>query len=358
MPGQSARRTHQAIAVLLSSLVAIGSVSPAAYAAPPKPAAPAKAAGKKPPAKGKGDKGEDAKRVDARKHYAEGESKFQSGDYEGAYAAYKAANDAIPAPQTLYKMAVCLDKLDKTSEAVDAYGSFLSSNPPASLEAKVTDAQSRVTELKKKMPVVVKVKSDPPGAVVAIDGKEQSGPAPLDVKLTPGPHKIKVTLAGYDSYEKDLTLEPGAAETTVDAGLMKTVAIETAPPPPLVEKPIEKPAEPIAERRSNAAAFVVLGVAGAGAVVGGIFGVKALQGKSDFNNGQKTTDKADEVEKNALIADMALGAAITLGVTGTVLLLTSGGGDEHAARTTPRAQLQIAPIVSPRQAGAAATLRF
>jgi hypothetical protein len=112
-------------------------------------------------------------------------------------------------------------------------------------------------------------------------------------------------------------------------------------------------------KHSNAAAFVVLGVAGVGAVVGGIFGVKALQGKSDFDGGEKTTEKADDVEKNALIADMALGAAITLGVTGTVLLLTSGGGDDRSAKTTtPRTQFSVAPLLSPNRAGAAATLRF
>src|SRR5258708_23196704 len=123
MRGQRSRRTHQVVAVFLSSLVAMGSFRLTALGGPPKAAAPAKpAAGKKAPAKpGKGDK-DDPKRAEARKNYAEGEAKFQSGDYEAAFNAYKAANDALPAPQTLYKMAVCLDKLDKTSEAIAAYG--------------------------------------------------------------------------------------------------------------------------------------------------------------------------------------------------------------------------------------------
>src|SRR5258708_36074312 len=100
--------------------------------------------------------------------------------------------------------------------------------------------------------------------------------------------------------------------------LLKSVAVAETPPPVIVEtKPSDKPAELPPERHSNAAAFVVLGVAGAGAIVGGIFGVKALQGKSDFDNGQKTTDKAEQVAKDARIAGLALGAAITLGLTGT-----------------------------------------
>jgi hypothetical protein len=359
MRGQRSRRTHQAIAVFLSTLVATGSVPWTAFAAPPKPAAPAKpAAGKKPPGKPlKGDN--DPKRAEARKNYAEAEAKFQSGDYAAAYDLYKAANDALPAPQTLYKMAICLDKQDKTGEAITAYSAFLGSTPPASMDAKVAESQSRLNDLRKKAPVIIKVKSDPAGATVSVDGVAQMGTSPLDVKVAPGKHTIRVTSPGYDAYEKELTLDPGAPDTTLDAMLMKTVAVAEAPPPPVIEtKSVEKTAEVPPEKHSNAAAFVVLGVAGAGAIVGGIFGVKALQGKSDFNNGAKTTDKADQVEKDALIADMALGAAITLGVTGTVLLLTSGGGDEKSARAASRTQFELAPVLSPHKAGASATLRF
>ncbi|HKQ69457.1 MAG TPA: PEGA domain-containing protein [Polyangiaceae bacterium] len=344
----------------MSSFIAAGSVPSVVWAAPPAKAAPAKAApAKKPaakPAKGD-DKGEDPKRAEARKAYGEAEAKFQSGDYEGAYAAYKAANDAVPAPQTLYKMAIALDKLDRGSEAIAAYGAFLSSNPPASMDSKVTEAKGRVDDLKKKAPIIVKVKSDPAGASVSVDGVAQTGATPLDVKTTAGKHKFKLTSAGYEAYEKELSLEPGQADAAIDATLPKSIPIAEAPPPVAPPKPVEKAPEPPPERRSNTAAYVVLGVAGVGAIVGSIFGVKALQEKSDFDNGEKTTDKADSVEKNALIADMALGAAITLGVTGTVLLLTNSSSSDKAQTPTHKA-FELAPVLSPQRAGAAVTLRF
>jgi hypothetical protein len=91
--------------------------------------------------------------------------------------------------------------------------------------------------------------------------------------------------------------------------------------------------------------------------VGGIFGVKALQEKKEFDDGEKTTAKADSVEKNALIADMALGAALTLGVTGTVLLLTNTSGDSAKA-DKPRTAFEFAPVITPQRAGAFATVRF
>src|SRR5258708_39437853 len=203
------RATQQVLAGLLSGMVALGSVPSIAFAAPP-----AKAAPKKPAKPGKGDEKDDPKRAEARKAYGEAETKFQSGDFEAALAGYKAANDAVPAPQTLYKMAICLDKLDKTSDAISAYGAFLSSNPPASMEAKVTEAQGRVADLKKKTPVVVKVKSDPAGASVALDGVAQMAVTPLEVKTTPRHHKFHLTSPRDDAVDKELDVAARSARET------------------------------------------------------------------------------------------------------------------------------------------------
>ena len=108
-------------------------------------------------------------------------------------------------------------------------------------------------------------------------------------------------------------------------------------------------------------AYVTLGIAGAGAVVGSIFGIMALNKKSDYDK-NPTTDTADAVERNALISDMAFGVAITLGVTGVVLLTSSDDGQDESARTLraapQKASLTVAPYVSPYGGGAAAQLRF
>jgi hypothetical protein len=352
---QRARRTHQVVAVFLSSFIAVGSVPWSAFAAPPKPTP----AAKKPPAKPTKPE-DDPKRAEARKKYAEGETKFAAGDFEAAYTAYKAANEAVPASQALFKMAVCLEKLDKPSEALSTYQAFLGSNPPPAMESKVAEAQARVTELKKKIPVNVKVTSEPPGASVYVDGVVQMGTTPMELKTPPGHHKIRMTSPGYDAFEKEVELEPGAADATIEATLQKSIPIAEAPPPPPPPPPETTPSRPPElppEKRSNVAAFVVLGVAGAGAIVGSIFGVKALQEKKDFDDGEKTTAKADSVEKNALIADMALGAALTLGVTGTVLLLTNTSSDSAVTRA-PRSAFTFTPVLTPQRAGAFATVRF
>ena len=109
-------------------------------------------------------------------------------------------------------------------------------------------------------------------------------------------------------------------------------------------------------------AYVTLGIAGAAGVVGSIFGVKALSSKSDFDN-TPTTKLADDTERNALIADMAFGGAITLGVTGVVLLTSD---DEPSATPTsglnrsaaPRRRHPSAHAVRGGEGGANAKLTF
>jgi len=355
--GRPSSHRHRVVALAMSCCVGLASVPHVASALPP----PKGAAPKKPIKPGSP---EDAKRIEARNHYADAEARFSAGDFEGAFAQYKAANDILMAPQTLYKMAVCLDKLDKTNDAISAYQAFLGSSPPASMDAKVNEVTARVADLKKKLPAVLKVKSDPPAAAVALDGVPQPGVTPLDIKTTSGHHRIRVSSAGYDPYERDIDLEPGS-EMIFEAPLPKSSAETPAPPPAVAVEPppAEKPAAPEAEPRSNAPAFVVLGLAGAGAVVGTIFGVKALGEKSDYDNAPpqtRTADQADAVERDALIADMALGAALTLGVTGIVLLVSNSGSSsaDKSAHAAAKSSFQLSPLFAGGKAGAAATLRF
>lgn len=106
-------------------------------------------------------------------------------------------------------------------------------------------------------------------------------------------------------------------------------------------------------------AYVTLGIAGAGLVTGGIFGVMALNAKRDFND-NPTTEAADDVERNALISDMSFGIAITLGVTGIVLLTSDEPEETTAASLTQKdkSRLVVAPFVGAKSGGAAASYTF
>lgn len=339
-------------AAVLSGLLTMSSVAPYAIAQGKPPAAEA---GKKMTEKQKKDA--------ARAHYAEGKKRMDAKDYAGAVTEFEAANALIPSPQAQQKIASCYDQMGKVAEAIAAYQTFIDqAKDKPNMTADVDAAKARVEALKN-TPVAVKVTSDPASASVEVDGVAQMGATPMEVKLTPGTHKVKVSAPGYEPMEKDVEVKAG--ETAPDLAFALTQA---APPPtpvvaPPPAEPAPAPAAPPAadqgpqEPRSNLPAYITLGVAGASLIAGGIFGVKALGDKSDYND-NPTADKADTTERDALIADMAFGVAITLGVTGTVLLLSNKPAEPAAAMRDQSNTMRLTPIVGPNAAGAAASWRF
>jgi hypothetical protein len=295
----------------------------------------------------------------ARKAYAEGEKAFAAGDYAAAAAAFQRANENIPAPQAEYWRAKSLDSQNKTEDAISAYEAFLA-NPDAAKagDAKVEDAKTRLDALRATLVAEVVIETAPSPATVTVDGAPQNYEFPLVLKLTPGKHRVSVTAPGYLPKDVDLDVK-GGDKLKQQVELVKEPAPAPAalPPPP---PPAPAPAPPPPEPRSMVPAYVTLGIAGAAAVVGTIFGVQALSAKSDFDK-TPNTDKADDTERNALIADMAFGVAITLGVTGVVLLTSDDDPPASSAASAPklkRARLDLIPYGGPKSGGANARLTF
>jgi hypothetical protein len=298
----------------------------------------------------------------ARKGFTAGKKAYDKGDYAAAFDGFREANDKIPAPITSYYMASCLDRQGKTEEAVKAYETLLGDPDLGKLdEEKRQDAQMRLGDLKSKLMGVLTLATTPAGAMVTVDGEAQVGETPMELKLKPGAHKIAVTASGYQPKELELTVGGGEKRDesiTLDqkSQAPAEAAAAPAPPPP----PPPPPPEPKKEK-NLVPAYVTLAIAGASAVVGGVFGVMALNKKSDFDK-TPTTKNADDTERNALISDMAFGVAITLGVTGVVLLTSSGTEDSGQAagleHLPKRAKLTVTPYVSYQGGGAAARLSF
>lgn len=316
------------------------------------------------------------KKKEAVKAFKEGNARFDKSDYEGAYTCFKLADAYIPGAKPKFKAASSLDKLGKVAEAVAAYEAYikdLGDKPDDKFKDDLAEAKTRMEALKQ-TPAKVKVAlqpADAPNAKIALDGAPQAGP---ELMVPPGKHTITVTADGYDPGKLDI--EVGFAETKdFTVPLTKTpepVAtvepVATAAPTVVASAPTATATAPVAppEQKSYVPAYVTLGLAGAGAVVGGIFGGMALASKGDFDK-NPTQDKADETDRNALIADMSFAVALTFGVTGAVLLLSdsksepakagaNGSKSKKAATTLPRGF--IAPYATPNGGGAAARFTF
>jgi hypothetical protein len=317
-------------------------------------AAPAKPADKpKPPDK----KTKDA----ARKAYGEGEKAYAAGDFTAAFTGFSKANELLPSPQAAYWTAKSIDGQGKVEDAIAAYEKLLADPDIAKLgDEKTADAKQRVTELKAKLVGEVNLVTTPVGATVSIDGTPQPGETPMIVKLPPGPHKVSLMAPGYEPKDVDLDVK-GGEKSEQKLELIVKPAPPPPPPEPVAEAPAPPPPPPPPPPRSKVPAYITLGIAGAGAVVGTIFGIKALGAKNDFDK-SPTGSAADDTERNALIADMAFGVAITLGVTG-VVLLTSDDSTAPAAsakleKLPKRAKLVVAPYASPKGGGAGMQYSF
>jgi len=297
----------------------------------------------------------------ARKAYGEGEKAYAAGDFTAAYAGYTKANELIPSAHAAYWAAKSLDQAGKSDDAIKGYEALLADPGSSKIgEEKLSDAHTRLTTLKAGQVGEVTVSSSAPGAVLLVDGAAHPGPLPVVLKLAPGPHKLTLTAEGFDAKEIDVQVQAGA-KLDQPVELQSHVA-PPPPPPPVPEVAPAPPPPPPAEKHSKVPAYVTLGIATGGAIVGTIFGVQALKAKSDFDK-SPSTKHADDTERNALIADMAFGVAVTLGVTGIVLLTSSD--DSEAPKAAAKLHLppkggtfRVLPYVGRESGGATARLTF
>jgi hypothetical protein len=143
------------------------------------------------------------------------------------------------------------------------------------------------------------------------------------------------------------------------AALVTLTALAT-PTPAHADPPAPAGAPAPSITRSHVA-LVAAGVAVVGAAVGTVFGVLALQNKSDYAKGP-TYSNSDDGNNDAAYADGGIALAVAAGITSLVLFLTSddSAADGAAAGASKKvsAGLSAAPFVTPRGGGAGAVLRF
>jgi hypothetical protein len=297
----------------------------------------------------------DAEREAARTAFEAGMAAHAAGDFVTAATEFKKAQDAIPSPFAEYWLANSLDKADPEQKSpkgtVEAYELFVT-NPGAKHVGadKVDEAVARIKALRALLPATLMVVTSPAGAAVTINGEKQAGVTPLTVERPAGAYHVEATVEGYDPLAVDVTLEGGI---TLEQQMN---LVKTPPPPPTEATPAAEP-----KKRSMVPAYVTAGVAGASLIVGTVFGILALDAQSRFNE-NPSSDLADEQERNALICDMALGVAVTLGITSVVLFTsredgTTGRAKAPAVASTKRG-LSLTPYASTTGGGARARLVF
>jgi hypothetical protein len=297
----------------------------------------------------------------ARTAYGAGREAYGSERYADAEVQFALADSLVPAVQAKFWRAMSLDKLANVAAAYEAFAKVLASPDKDQLGAeKLATAEARHHALSS-VPAELKVTTNPPGARVNVSGVELTAPTPLSLRLAPGRHLLRVWLDGYEPQQVEILATPGAKFSPSFNLVPKAANPTPAPIPSLSPPPAASLAPSTPVERSRVPGYVTLGIAGASAVVGTIFGLKALSDQKDFKDAPSTRG-ADDTERNALIADMSFGVTLTLGITGIVLLVADDPVPEQttgrSTLPTERAGLQLLPYVARNGAGAAALLTF
>ena len=310
--------------------------------------------------------------ADAKKHYANGEKKYNDKDFAGALAEFQDADSIKPAPQAARYIGLCQEQLGHPIEAVGAYERFLEA-VPTGMDAAADDLKSRVARLKA-LPGKLHIESTPAGASVTVDGKPLPAPTPTDVEAPPGAHTVKFVLDKFEPKEVNVDVKFASPVDVKESLTAKPPEppppppVAVAPPPPAATVAVAPPAPPPPVVRSMVPAIITGGLAVAAAGVGVAFGVMALGDKSDYDK-NPTVSKADDGDNHALVADMAYFVAITLGVTSAVLFFTKDEAPASAALSAPKVGAQTPkkkhaytitplPIVTPTGGGVGALVRF
>ena len=147
---------------------------------------------------------------------------------------------------------------------------------------------------------------------------------------------------------------PPASPAATDTATAPASQVALAPSPALPEPPAAS-----GGARRSTAALIAAGIAVVGAAGATVFGVLALQNRSDYDKHPSYASSGNGND-DAAYADGCLAVAVAAGVTSLLLLLTDDtprDGSAAAARKRA-ATLTATPVVTSRGGGAGVLLRF
>jgi hypothetical protein len=307
---------------------------------------------------------------EARAHFAAGVNLLQDPDgarYEEAYREFKEAYARSPSWKILGNLGITAMKLERDSEAIDAFKKYLAEG------GKQIDAEERA-QVQRDLSTLesgaarLTLQSEPAGATIEderfpatgqpIRNAYSTGGAPLVIGVRPGRHRFTAKLAGRTDVVWEVELSPRQEESRTFVMPEPVTAPPPRPAPVASPSPVTPPASPAAEPSGSGlrtGAYVALGAGVVGLGVGTFFGLRARGKYADAN--AITDDPAncpptgpcelpgalyDRRERFAEAGDSAKAISIVgfaLGgvglATGVTLFVISGNKSTAEARVQP-----------------------
>jgi hypothetical protein len=251
----------------------------------------------------------------ARADFERGAALYRAGEFRAALAAFEAAQARAPAPQSLFNIARCQERLGQLADAVETYTAYLAAAPDAPDRAAVS---ARIEELRTQLPLEasLRVSVEPPAAV-SVDG-ESAGTSPVSVRLNPGTHRIGASHEGYQPLEREVELAPGG-RVQLELSLVPLVPVASDRAP---EGAVHDTVAPLPKLQPRRWTWVATGLAAVSLAAGITFGVSAHQAQNTLKDGTpRTPDQVQQVYDTAVArSNAANGFYAAAGVAGAAAI--------------------------------------
>jgi len=269
------------------------------------------------------------------------------------------------APTILGRLGECQVAVGEIVEGTENLNSVVREPLSATAPKVFHDAQDRAQKvLAQATPriahLIIRITPADVKASVAVAGK----PVPealigAERPTNPGTHEVTATAPGYKPTSATVTLTEGGHQDITLLLEKDPNAVAALPPTPVAPvTPAGVPPQTLPEaapKKNNTAAYVLLGVGGAGLIVGSVTGGLALSKASDCPNKVCATQSdLDSAKSMATVSTIGFGVGIVGVAVGTVLLLTGNHSEEAApaAASTHRARkLALQPWIGATSAG-------
>jgi len=252
----------------------------------------------------------------ARADFERGAALYREGDFRAALAAFEAAQARAPAPQALFNIARCQERLGQLAEAVNSYEAYLVAAPTAPDRDAVS---ARIEELRARLPLEasLRVSVEPPSAV-AVDGQE-AGLSPVSLQLKPGTHTVRATQDGYQPQDRQVDLGPGA-RVQLELSLVPLAVVggqERAP-----EAAVHDAVAPLPKPPGRRWTYVAAGLSVACLAAGIGFGISANKAQGTLKDGTPRSQEAVQQVYDTANARSAAanGFYVAAGITGATAI--------------------------------------
>jgi tetratricopeptide (TPR) repeat protein len=277
------------------------------------------------------------RRATAKSKYQEGADAYSAGRFKDAVDLFLAADRLAPSAPLSFNIARAYEKLSDDAGALRWYRDYLRRNPDAANANTVRPLIASLAEsLRKKGVQQLTVLSTPAGATVTIDD-QPLGVTPWTGELSPGEHRVLLSLRGYVDTEKSVSLAPDQPlDANVRLEQQNTVPVATPAATPALPPPSALPASPMNTHGKKLGVVPWVTLAAGTVALGGALTFEILRRSAESDAKGATTqlayqDHLQTEQSRQTTARIFVGTGGALLLASGLMLLLDKDTSSHAA---------------------------